>query len=83
MFEKSVWGMSNDNSMVKNYRKGLLSVIADKNDYRVDILDKQGNIKKMGDDFSNLDKFTDYLADEFGMDWRVKDAALLDWLNQI
>ncbi|MCD6435381.1 MAG: hypothetical protein J7L15_03255 [Clostridiales bacterium] len=79
---KSVWGKANDNSMVKNYRAGLLVVIAAKNDFRADIQDKQGHTKKMGKGFTDWDEFVDFIADEFGLDWRVKDAELLNWLDQ-
>jgi hypothetical protein len=83
LFTESVWSQTHKHAMVKNYRTGILAVIADKGDYRADIQDKQGAVKKMGDQYNDLDEFIDYLADEFGMDWRKKDADLLDWLEGI
>ena len=80
---KSVWGKGNDGVMIKNYRSGLLAIIADKGDYRADVQDKQGATKKMGKGYSDWDEFVDFIANEYSLDWRKKDAALLDWLEGI
>ena len=70
-----------DNTMSAKYKGGWLSVICAKNSFRYDIQDKDGNVKTMGDEYNNVDDFTNALADNFDIDWRTNGAKLLEFIE--
>lgn len=82
LFEKSVWEQKSPYSMVKSFSSGLVIVYADENDYRIDITDKQGNIKEMGNQFKDKDDFIDFLVSDFGFNWRTRDSEVLSFIEQ-